>query len=568
MDEATNVENFFKSNHVHLSSQWLEGCIKWCKEENLPSNYTLRDLQLKIFEQWLLLDLRDVQVPCLPTNLSTYKKYILSNSYILQLMQVVDISKPKYWQLQRIRNGVPENLDQDVESSKRMLQLTLTDGVQEIEAMEYKPIKCLSINLSPGVKIKLIGPIQIRRGMVMLEERHVHIVGGEVDTLKIENCAENILAKSLNQPLNENPKGIEENILIDNSNNNETNISSTIPRTNTQNTSTNRTNNSSSIVKENITKPVNIANEFDDDFFDDIDEFTETIPRTNTQNASINRTNNSSSIVKENITKPVNIVNEFDDDFFEDIDELTEIENEIQQLRKQNVPNTTQVCSKSPELFDDTDIDFESIEIPNIPPKPPKEQPITNLFNQPRDTFNSNSSNARNINTSTEYFSKSNINENTDNRFGINCFQSPQIYNERSNANKGVSTIGNNHVLWKIDRLSKTIPSITEDTVKIKAKFKSVVEKLSVTDDEFRLVIEVEDDSGTLVAKLHNDVIVELAGITAESYSEKIATSQEFPQEIIQVLDSLRSGLTSLDNILQVLIVRKTVPVIVKILRL
>lgn len=118
--------------------------------------------------------------------------------------------------------GVPKNLEQELESSKRVLQLTLTDGVQEIEAIEYKTIKCLNLNLSPGKKIRLMGPIQIRRGRVMLEERHIKVIGGEVDALLVENAAENILAKNLNQPLNPKPESIQENIQIENNSSNET----------------------------------------------------------------------------------------------------------------------------------------------------------------------------------------------------------------------------------------------------------------------------------------------------------------------------------------------------------
>lgn len=215
MDEISTIKTFFQSHNVYLSTAWLEGCVNWCKEENLSSDYTLKELQHKVFEQWLLLDLRDVEVPCLPPDLSNKIKYILNGDYSLQVMKVIDISKPKLWQLQRIRN-VSKNAEPEIESSKRVLQLTLTDGVQEVEAMEYKPVSCLNLNLSPGIKIRLMGPITVRRGRLMLENKNVKILGGEVEELIVPNAAENILATVLKLPLNPNPNVVEESLLTAN----------------------------------------------------------------------------------------------------------------------------------------------------------------------------------------------------------------------------------------------------------------------------------------------------------------------------------------------------------------
>lgn len=217
-DEIADIKQFFDSHQVRLSPIWLRDCIKWCKEESLPNDYELKDLKYKVFEQWLLLDLRDVEIPCLPPNISNKLKYILNGNFSLQIMKVVDISKPKYWQIQKIRNQtIKNNLEKDdTASSKRVLMLTLSDGVQEVEAMEYKPIPSLSLNLTPGLKLRLMGPITVRRGRLMLENNNIKIIGGEVDTLMVSNAAENILAAALNLPLNPDPFVIQESLLTAN----------------------------------------------------------------------------------------------------------------------------------------------------------------------------------------------------------------------------------------------------------------------------------------------------------------------------------------------------------------
>lgn len=221
MSEIQQIKSFFDSHQVILSPEWLESCIEWCKTEGLGHNWTIKDLQFKVYEQWLLLDLRDVELAALPPNISDQKRYTLTGSYSLQIMQIIDISKPKMWQLQKIRNNhaLTRNLEsdnQEVGSGKRVLLLTLTDGVQEIEAMEYKPIKSLNINSKPGMKLRITGPISVRRGRLMLEEHHVKILGGEVEEILVTNAAENVLARALGVEENPNPFVIAENMLSTN----------------------------------------------------------------------------------------------------------------------------------------------------------------------------------------------------------------------------------------------------------------------------------------------------------------------------------------------------------------
>lgn len=210
MDEIRAIKQFLDSHKVHTSSEWLEHCITWCKEEALSHNHTIKDLKEKVFEQWLLLDLRDIEVPCLPPNLSSQQRYLLTGIYFLQIMEIVDIAKPKYWQIQNIRNATPKNLDQENLNSKRVLMLTLTDGAQEVKAVELRPIQALNLNLHPGIKIKIIGPIMIRHGRLMLEQGNVKVIGGEVDTLLVSNAAENVIARCLNLPINPNPIRVQE----------------------------------------------------------------------------------------------------------------------------------------------------------------------------------------------------------------------------------------------------------------------------------------------------------------------------------------------------------------------
>ena len=67
-----------------------------------------------------------------------------------------DISTSKYKQLEKIRNVDIKNLKvtEDIKSEsseregKRMFQLFLTDGLQEVQAIEYEPIKIFSVSIN------------------------------------------------------------------------------------------------------------------------------------------------------------------------------------------------------------------------------------------------------------------------------------------------------------------------------------------------------------------------------------------------------------------------------------
>lgn len=89
---------------------------------------------------------------------------------------------------------------------KRSLKLELTDGIQTVVAMEYKPIACLNTKLVPGCKILLTGPLQCINKVFLLEPRNVKLLGGEVSKYEIENAFENVLLRQLNRPINPNPQ--------------------------------------------------------------------------------------------------------------------------------------------------------------------------------------------------------------------------------------------------------------------------------------------------------------------------------------------------------------------------
>jgi RecQ-mediated genome instability protein 1 len=46
-------------------------------------------------------------------------------------------------------------------------------------------------------KVLIVGPVECRRGVLLLQEHNLEILGGEIDSLLISNATENVLARLL-----------------------------------------------------------------------------------------------------------------------------------------------------------------------------------------------------------------------------------------------------------------------------------------------------------------------------------------------------------------------------------
>ncbi|KFQ69234.1 RecQ-mediated genome instability protein 1 [Phaethon lepturus] len=214
---AARVETWLSSKwHVKVPLTWLEACISWIHEENTGSNLSQAQINCQVFEQWLLTDLRDLEYPILPDCILDAPKGELSGFYSIQIDSLVDVSQPAYSQLQKLRgkSTVNEEITASTQAFQkaweakptRMLMLQLTDGIHQIQGMEYQPVPVLHSNLLPGTKITLQGNIACRLGVLLLKPENVKLLGGEVDALLEEYSQERVLARLIGET--ENPNSI------------------------------------------------------------------------------------------------------------------------------------------------------------------------------------------------------------------------------------------------------------------------------------------------------------------------------------------------------------------------
>ncbi|GAB0090149.1 hypothetical protein DMENIID0001_048390 [Sergentomyia squamirostris] len=215
---VTNLLNVVKNNFlakcIKVDEDWITGCVEWVEIEN-PS-FSAQEIFTRAFEQWLLVDLSEAALPCLPPNVSQKKEpWSLTGKFALQINYIVDISESFYDQWRRLNDEKTDEPEPTEEfrtqtrqntKRKRLLKLELSDGNQTIDAMEYCPIACLNTKILPGCKIILSGPVQCVNSVLLLTPNNVKILGGEVDTLLVPNAYENILLKNLDKPLNPTPR--------------------------------------------------------------------------------------------------------------------------------------------------------------------------------------------------------------------------------------------------------------------------------------------------------------------------------------------------------------------------
>ncbi|XP_006022361.1 recQ-mediated genome instability protein 1 isoform X1 [Alligator sinensis] len=213
---AARVQTWLSSTwHVKVPRTWLEACINWIQQENGSDNLTQAQINKQVFEQWLLTDLRDLEYPVLPDGILDAPKGELSGFYSIQIDSLVDVSQPAYSQLQKIRgkSTLNEEVTANNQASQktweakptRMLMLQLTDGIHQIQGMEYQPVPVLHSGLPPGTKIMVQGNIVYRLGVLLLKPENVKLLGGEVDVLLQEYSQERVLARLIGEAENPNP---------------------------------------------------------------------------------------------------------------------------------------------------------------------------------------------------------------------------------------------------------------------------------------------------------------------------------------------------------------------------
>ncbi|XP_029354823.1 tudor domain-containing protein 3 isoform X2 [Echeneis naucrates] len=113
------------------------------------------------------IDIRTTGRKFLPSDINSGRTEKLEGPCVLQVQKVRNVSAPKD--------------HEESQGAPRMLRLQMTDGHTTCVGLEFKHLSKISLNTPPGTKVKLQGTVQVKNGLLLLEDSKISVLGGEVD---------------------------------------------------------------------------------------------------------------------------------------------------------------------------------------------------------------------------------------------------------------------------------------------------------------------------------------------------------------------------------------------------
>ncbi|MBA0639265.1 hypothetical protein Goklo_022308 [Gossypium klotzschianum] len=180
------IGDFLLRMGLKLRREWLDSCVQGL-ESSVPRFSTL-DASAKsklCFQQFLFSDMNYSGGGILPSNVDSMHLVDLKGPFVLQVDEIVNISCQLKGRYQETPSGI-----------KRCLKLSMTDGVQRVFGMEYRPIKDLQVLAPAGLKVAICN-VHIRHGLLVLVPESLQILGGVVEDLE---AARQRLVTEVNKP--------------------------------------------------------------------------------------------------------------------------------------------------------------------------------------------------------------------------------------------------------------------------------------------------------------------------------------------------------------------------------
>jgi len=156
---------------VNVTQEWLAGAEQAAEAAN-PGwrTWAPHRKQEHLMSLFLETDLNLSGSGSLPPNITGLHAQKLFGRHVLQVDEVVDIAKPL-----KDRYSQPQGY--------RCLKMSLTDGVQRVAALEYRPLPALSADTPAGLKVAVTDAL-IRRGVLLLRSENLVLLGGKVERLE------------------------------------------------------------------------------------------------------------------------------------------------------------------------------------------------------------------------------------------------------------------------------------------------------------------------------------------------------------------------------------------------
>ncbi|KAK4344171.1 hypothetical protein RND71_037265 [Anisodus tanguticus] len=175
---------------LRLRKEWVESCVSGLEGGLVVvvGGFSRLDDNAKAklcFEQFLYSDMNYCGAGMLPRDVHKLHLVDLKGPFVLQVDEIVNISCPLRDRYQKAAAGI-----------KRCLKLSMTDGIQRVFGMEYRPIKDLGVLAPSGLKVAICN-VHVRHGLLMLVPEVIEVLGGMVEELEE---ARQRLVNEINKP--------------------------------------------------------------------------------------------------------------------------------------------------------------------------------------------------------------------------------------------------------------------------------------------------------------------------------------------------------------------------------
>ncbi|ESQ31549.1 hypothetical protein EUTSA_v10003815mg [Eutrema salsugineum] len=173
VDNDSPIAGVLSRMGIKMKSDWWVSCLAGL-EVSVPqfSRLEVAAKAKHCFEQFLFSDMNLCGGGVLPRNVASMNLVELAGPFALQVDEIVNIGCPLKGRYENANAGL-----------KRCLKLSMTDGVQRVFGMEYRPIKDLQVLAPAGLKI-VVSSVQVRHGLLMLVPEIIEVIGGMVEELE------------------------------------------------------------------------------------------------------------------------------------------------------------------------------------------------------------------------------------------------------------------------------------------------------------------------------------------------------------------------------------------------
>ncbi|KAI8586606.1 hypothetical protein BDZ88DRAFT_441414 [Geranomyces variabilis] len=176
------------ARHFRIHPDWATQCAAYLNTSPSPPP-TPAALVTAIAHQFLHSDIADMALPVLPANIAdAHRVQIGQPPIVLQINDLQEVGMPVNAVLEAIaefkpRKGEPPRPPgQVLRLPRKMLRMTLSDGHQQVTAMEYAMLPGIALDSPVGTKVLITGAT-MRRGILVAMPANFKIIGGQVAAL-------------------------------------------------------------------------------------------------------------------------------------------------------------------------------------------------------------------------------------------------------------------------------------------------------------------------------------------------------------------------------------------------